>query len=288
MNHTKARVKIGNKLSETFEFSVGVKQGDGLSAVLFILALHNAVNKTDQRGSTFTKSSQICAYTNDIVIVTRSKWRLIQMYEELEKEAEEMGLIIDENKTKYMAVSTSENRRKPRSLKVGNKTFEGVNNFVYLGNVIDNENRINKCVKERIQAGNKANFANNKLFRNKLISRSTKMQIYRTIVRPVVTYGSETWTLPTAEENSLRIFERKILRKLYGPVTENGVWRNRYNDELNEIIKGEDTVRFIKAQRIRWLGHVERLEESAMPKKDAERETVLWEKKRTTKNEMAG
>jgi hypothetical protein len=93
------------------------------------------------------------------------------------------------------------------------------------------------------------------------------MQIYRTIVRPVVTYGSETWTLPTAEENALRIFERKILRKIYGPVMENGIWRNRYNDELNEIIKGEDIVRFIKAQRIRWLGHVERLEESAMPKK---------------------
>jgi hypothetical protein len=83
MNHTKAKVKNGNKLSETFEFSVGVKQGDGLSSVLFILAMHKAVNKTDQRGSIFTKSSQICAYANGIIIVTRSKWKLIQMYEEL-------------------------------------------------------------------------------------------------------------------------------------------------------------------------------------------------------------
>jgi hypothetical protein len=98
MNHTKAKVKIGNKLSETFEFSVGVKQGDGLSAVLFILAMHNAVNMIDQRGSIFPKSSQICTYVDDIEIVTRSKWRMIQMYEELEKEAEEMGLIINEKK----------------------------------------------------------------------------------------------------------------------------------------------------------------------------------------------
>jgi sorting nexin-29 len=99
MNDTKAKVKIGNKLSETFEFSIGVKQGGGLSAVLFVLAIHNAVNKIDQRGSMFTRSSQICAYADNIVIVTRLKWRLIRMYEELEKEAEEMGLRINEKKT---------------------------------------------------------------------------------------------------------------------------------------------------------------------------------------------
>jgi hypothetical protein len=79
-NHTKASVKIGNKLCETFDFSLRVKQGDGLSAVLFILAMHKAVNMIDQRGTIFTKSSQICAYADDIVIVTRSKRRLIQMY----------------------------------------------------------------------------------------------------------------------------------------------------------------------------------------------------------------
>jgi hypothetical protein len=117
-----------------------------------------------------------------------------------------------------MIVSTPENRRKTRSLKEGNKTFEGVNNFVYLGNIVYNENRISKCIKERIQGGNEAYFANNTLFKNKLISRSTKMQIYKTIFRPVVTYGSETWTLSTAEENALRIFERKMLRKIYGPL----------------------------------------------------------------------
>jgi sorting nexin-29 len=113
MNLTKAKVKIGNKLSETFEFSAGVKQGDGLSAVLFILKMHQAVNKIHRRGTIFTKSSQICAYADDIVIVMRSKWRMIQMYEELEKEAEEMGLRINEKKTKYMVVLTPENRRKP-------------------------------------------------------------------------------------------------------------------------------------------------------------------------------
>jgi hypothetical protein len=69
------------------------------------------------------------------------------------------------------------------------------------------------------------------------------------------------------DENSLRIFERKILRKIYGPVQEGDTWRVRYNEELNGLIKGKDIVTFIKAQRIRWLGHVKRMEAGAMPRR---------------------
>ena len=69
------------------------------------------------------------------------------------------------------------------------------------------------------------------------------------------------------EERALRVFERKILWKTYGPVKENELWRIRRNDELEAIIKGENIVRFIKCQRIRWLGHIERMQDTAIPKK---------------------
>jgi hypothetical protein len=59
------------------------------------------------------------------------------------------------------------------------------------------------------------------------------------------------------------MFERKIIRRIYGLVKENNVWRMRYN----ELLKEEDIVRFIKSQRIRWLGHVERKEDNAVPKR---------------------
>jgi len=69
------------------------------------------------------------------------------------------------------------------------------------------------------------------------------------------------------EERALAVFERKILRKVYGPVKENELWRIRRNDELEVIIKGENIVGFIKCQRIRWLGHIERMQDTANPKK---------------------
>jgi hypothetical protein len=105
------------------------------------------------------------------------------------------------------------------------------------------------------------------MLKSKIISRRSKLQIYKTLIRPVMTRGAETWTLPAAEENALGRFERKVLRKIYGPVVDKRVWQIRYNNELCEFMGGEDIVRFIKAQGIQWLGHVERMDETAMPKR---------------------
>ena len=59
-----------------------------------------------------------------------------------------------------------------------------------------------------------------------------------------------------ANEASLRVFERKILRRIYGPVQDGEMWRIRTNQELEKIIDGEDIVRIVKSQRLRWLGYV--------------------------------
>jgi len=68
--------------------------------------------------------------------------------------------------------------------------------------------------------------------------------------------------MTTKEEQALLIFERKIFRRIYSPKYENGKWKTRTNQELEEMGKGENVGKWIKGQRIRWLGH---LEEDRMP-----------------------
>jgi hypothetical protein len=69
------------------------------------------------------------------------------------------------------------------------------------------------------------------------------------------------------EEQALLIFGRKIFGRIYGPKYENGEWKNRLNRELEEMSKGENRVKWVKGQRISWVGHLERMEEDRMAKK---------------------
>jgi len=93
--------------------------------------------------------------------------------------------------------------------------------------------------------GNKAHYVNSKLIKSKLLKKKTKMEIYKTMMRPVITYWSETGTLTAKDENNLRIFERQILRKIFGPVNIDNVWRIRNNMETDNLIEGTDIMSFI-------------------------------------------
>ena len=75
-------------------------------------------------------------------------------------------------------------------------------------------------------------------------------------------YGYETWSLTLREECRLRVFENRILRQIFGPKRdENGEWRRHHNEELRSLYRSPNIVRVIKSTRLRWAGHVARMEE---------------------------
>jgi hypothetical protein len=86
---------------------------------------------------------------------------------------------------------------------------------------------------------------------------------YRTIIFPVIFYGCETWSLTLREERKLRVFENRVLRRVFGPkrgeVT--GEWRKLHNEELNDLYSLPKIVRVVKSRRMKWAGHVARIGE---------------------------
>ena len=86
------------------------------------------------------------------------------------------------------------------------------------------------------------------------------------MIRPVLLYGSETWVLTKREENQLLVFERKVLRTISGPKIENGVYRRRYNFELQREFDRPSVINVVKTSRLRYAGHMIRRPED-LPQK---------------------
>jgi hypothetical protein len=75
-------------------------------------------------------------------------------------------------------------------------------------------------IQHRITLGNKAYYANQFLFKSRLVSKKSKLKLYWSIIRPRVTYACETWVLKETIKNKLMIFERKVLSQIFGPTKE--------------------------------------------------------------------
>jgi hypothetical protein len=170
--------------------------------------------------------------------------------------SKEIGLEVNTEKTKYMVISRNQHAGHNHNININNKSFERVEEFKYLGATLMNRNSIHEEIKSRLQSGNACYHLVQNLLSSRLLSKNTKIRVYRTIILPVVLYGCGTWSLTLREEQRLRVFENRVLRSIFGPkrVKATGDWRRPRNEELNDLYLSSNIIRVIKSRRMRWAG----------------------------------
>jgi len=154
----------------------------------------------------------------------------------MENTARKFRLHTNQEKTKYMIVERKNSLKKNKigHLKIKNYKVKRVENFKYLGVILNEDNSNQIDLQERIKNANKTYFMLQKFFKNKNISKKLKLRLKNTTTDKTLTYASETWTLTKRDKKQMNIFERKVYRRILGPVydDEKENWRILTNKEI--------------------------------------------------------
>ena len=143
------------------------------------------------------------------MLTTRTKQSLIDTFQKLREISAQYGLIVNVQKTKYLRCTRKNYNLE--ELKINLMYLEEVQSYKYFGSTVNSDNSVEEDIQNRIILGNKAYYANQFLFKSRMVFMKLKMKLYWSIIRLVVTYPCETWVLKETIKNKLMVFERKML-----------------------------------------------------------------------------
>jgi len=253
LNETYRRVRVGKHLPDMFTIRNGWKQGNSLSSLFFNFSLEYAVRRVqvNRDGLKSNGTHQFLCYANDVNILGGSVHTIKKYTEALLVGSKGFGLEMNADKNKYMVMSRDQNEGRSHNIKIDNSSFEGVDQFKYFGTNLTYQTSNHEEIKSRLKSGNACYHFMQNLLSSSLLSKNFKIEICRTIVLLLVLYGCETWPLTLTEERRLRVFENKVLRRIFGPKRDEvmGEQIKQHNKKLNDMYSSPNIVRIRKSRR---------------------------------------
>lgn len=287
----RAEVSVKDMTTDTIEVMNGLRQGCTLAPTLFNVYYSAVVAKWRNRclfagvdvrfrhgrklvGDRTAKSRLTkvrifeSQFADDTAIYTTRRDTIVDATAEIARTATDWGMTVSVDKTKGMAVGRNVVDEDVAPLQLENGSVEMVDTFQYLGSCIDASGDMKKEISSRIAKASRAFGCLRKpIFLDKSLSIPTKRAVYCAVVLSVLFYGAETWTLKAEHTRRLRSFHNRCIRIILG-VTRYEQWKQRLSSRrlAREFGLQEPIESMLMSHRLRWLGHLGRMDEERMPK----------------------
>lgn len=266
---TRNYVRVGGMQSEEFLTKEGLRQGGVLSPTLFNIVLDDIlkeIKKQTRKIQIGYKNMRIVeiaesAFADDLLVYARNVNDLQVNLSIWETALKKRNMRINAEKTKVMSIGKHD--RKIVTY-IDGKVIEQVEIFKYLGISIHQEGKEEAEINNRIESGIKLYYAMNKAFITKReISKKAKITVFNTIFKPILTYGSESWILNNQTKSKIQALEMRYLRAVKGVTRRDRI----KNEKIREELGVEPILQSIERQKLKWFGHMTRMEEERLAKR---------------------
>jgi Reverse transcriptase (RNA-dependent DNA polymerase) len=262
-----------NMRSEMFQTNEGLRQGGGLSPLLFNIFMDDIINESSDQNKKLVVGYRHLqritisegVFADDVVVMAGNEKDLQHNLETWNRTFESYDMKINKAKTKVMGL----NYDGEINISLEGTHLEQVNHFEYLGVEIENAGKQEAEINKRIEKAMKTYYAiNQTIISKKEVSRNTKLNVYKSIFKPILTYGCESWVLTPQQRSKLQAAEMKFLRRIKGVTRRDRIRNTQIREELNI----QPLMQYIEQKQLSWWGHLQRMESTRQVKK-------IWEAK---------
>jgi len=241
---SRCAVRAEGQLSDWFQIVTGVRQGCILSPLIFLIVIDWVMKQATSSipiGLEWLNNEHLVDldFADDIALIDMTQTRMQEITHRVEKSASHVGLYIDAAKTKAMPVSSEYNTS--GDILVDGNPIEYVEEFCYLGSIIQHNSSCDADIRSRIGKANSVFARLNRIWKDRKLSQQIKMRLYESLILSTLLYSAETWNMTVVNRKKLKAAHHRLLRKILriswvDRVTNEEVRRRTGQESLETII----------------------------------------------------